>query len=548
MGSILLMGAGIQTTVTGPTYDPDAQLFFNAQSGAGVTLSTTQKDAVNQWVLDSKAIGIWTKFKAIYPMVGGTATSCKWNLKNPLDTNAAYRLVFSGGGTFSANGYQPNGTNAFADTFLLPSTTLSLNNTHVSFYSRTNNISGTYFDMGTVGSSSSVTNAIYLCPFITNLYYGTVNSNVESSVSNTNTIGLYIASRTSATVQKLVKNTTISSFNVNSQGLSNFSINIGRWNNPGPPLGAQYYSPRQCAFASIGDGLTDLESQLFYQITEKYQVALGRNINATQSFYYNSAYNNETNAFLFSTQITDTTIQTATNTLVSDLKTAGVFTKMKAIYPMVGGTATTCKFNLANAQDTNAAFRLVFSGGGTFSSNGYLPNGTNAYADTKLVCSSILSSMSQHISYYSRTNNASTLYADLGVQDDISPSIGRNLYIAFGSTTVYSAQNLDANRVIVADANTLGLRMVSRLSSTNLRAFKNGVNVGTNTTNSTSGLTGINTFIGGSNYRNGAGAFSISYGIRECAFASIGDGLTDAEALAFYNAVNAFQVTLGRNV
>ena len=38
------------------------------------------------------------------------------------------------------------------------------------------------------------------------------------------------------------------------------------------------------------------------------------------------------------------------------------------------------------------------------------------------------------------------------------------------------------------------------------------------------------------------------YSNKECAFASIGDGLTDAEALALYNAVNAFQVTLGRNV
>jgi hypothetical protein len=253
--------------------DADAQAFITASG-----ISGTNATAINTLVGSLKSANIWTKMKAVYPMVGGTATSCKWNLKNPVDSNAAFRLVFSGGGTFSSAGYQPNGTNAFADTFLLPSTTLSLNNTHVSFYSRTNNISGTYFDMGTVGSSSSVTNAIYLCPFITNLYYGTVNSNVESSVSNTNTIGLYIASRTSATVQKLVKNTTISSFNANSQGLSNFSINIGRWNNPGPPLGAQYYSPRQCAFASIGDGLTDAEVTAFYNAVQTFNTTLGRQV------------------------------------------------------------------------------------------------------------------------------------------------------------------------------------------------------------------------------------------------------------------------------
>jgi len=122
MGTILLMGAGLQTTVTGPTYDPDAQLFFNAEAAAGVTLTTTEKDAVNQWVVDSKAANIWTKFKAIYPMVGGTATSHKFNLKNPLDTNAAFRLAFNGGWTHSSNGALPNGTNAYASTFLIPNT------------------------------------------------------------------------------------------------------------------------------------------------------------------------------------------------------------------------------------------------------------------------------------------------------------------------------------------------------------------------------------------------------------------------------------------
>ncbi|MFY8248217.1 MAG: hypothetical protein ACOVJ5_00770, partial [Gloeomargaritales cyanobacterium] len=98
------------------SYDPDAQLFFNAQSGAGVTLTITQKDAVNQWVVDSKAIGIWTKFTAVYPMVGSTSTSQKFNLKNPLNTNAAFRLSFLGGGTHSSNGWQPNGINAYAET------------------------------------------------------------------------------------------------------------------------------------------------------------------------------------------------------------------------------------------------------------------------------------------------------------------------------------------------------------------------------------------------------------------------------------------------
>ena len=38
------------------------------------------------------------------------------------------------------------------------------------------------------------------------------------------------------------------------------------------------------------------------------------------------------------------------------------------------------------------------------------------------------------------------------------------------------------------------------------------------------------------------------YSAKECAFASIGDGLTDTEAANFYTAVQTFQTTLSRNV
>ena len=118
----------------GVSYDPDAQAFFTASGLTG----TTNLNAINQLVLDLKSYGIWTKMKAIYPFVGGTAALHKWNLKDPRDLDAAFRLVFNGGWTHSATGATPNGTNAFANTYLSPSTQLSLTSTHLSYYSRTN--------------------------------------------------------------------------------------------------------------------------------------------------------------------------------------------------------------------------------------------------------------------------------------------------------------------------------------------------------------------------------------------------------------------------
>jgi hypothetical protein len=519
------------------SYDPDAQLFFNAQTAAGVTLTTTQMNAVNQWVVDAKAANIWTKFKAIYPVVGGTATSHKFNLKNPLDTDAAFRLLFTGGFTHSSTGVLPNGVNAYASTFLIPTTSLSANSSHVSIYNRTVG-SGTINDWGTSGGGLAFGAAISLGG---TAYLDCYNSSTNRiSTPNADARGFYISSRNSSTSLKLFKNAAqLGTTNVNaSVGVAGLTADIKLFSyNP-----VQNLSNRECAFASLGDGLTDLESQLFYQITEKYQVALSRNINTTQSFYYNSAYNNETNAFLFSTQITDNTIQTATNTLVTDLKTAGVFTKMKALYPMVGGTATTCKFNLVNPQDTDAAFRLNFVGGWTPSATGMTPNGTNAYANTFLSSGNNLSLNSGHLSYYSRSNNVSAaIKIDMGSLKT-TPDSYTDLVLG-SSNLIYFRFNNGATYNSTPATNTLGYFIGSRTTAAVIKTFKDGVIVinGTAVSSSTS-LTPF--FIGASN-NNGTAAY---YSNNQCALSSIGDGLTDAEALATRTAVQNFQTTLGRQV
>jgi hypothetical protein len=69
------------------SFDTDAQSFITAAS----LTDTTQTNAVNDLVLDLKAAGLWTKISTLYPMVGGNATSHKFNLKDPRDLDAAYR-------------------------------------------------------------------------------------------------------------------------------------------------------------------------------------------------------------------------------------------------------------------------------------------------------------------------------------------------------------------------------------------------------------------------------------------------------------------------
>ena len=274
MGTILLMGAGLQTTVTGPTYDPDAQLFFNAQTTAGVTLTTTQMNAVNQWVVDSKAANIWTKMKAVYPMVGGTATSHKFNLKNPLDTNAAYRLTFSGGWTHSSTGMLPNGTNAFANTFLTPSTSLLLNSVHLSYYCRTNNLSGGIH----MGVDSAIPDTYLYQSYGPLGLASTLNTASVDYINNTvaNSLGLSISSRTTSTNVALYKSGVKLKSDIKSSAtLPVLNIALGARNASGV---ISNFDNKQCAFASIGDGLSDAEALALYNAVNAFQLTLARNV------------------------------------------------------------------------------------------------------------------------------------------------------------------------------------------------------------------------------------------------------------------------------
>lgn len=254
----------------GGSNDPDAQAFITATG-----ISGTNATATNQLVLDLKSANIWTKMKCIYPFVGNTASSQKYNLKDPRDLNAAYRLVFSGGGTFSANGYQPNGTNSFANTFL-SSSIMGLNSGHLSYYSRTNSVSAaTRFDMGSL--QTSPTSFSDLTSSYTNLtIFRFNNGSPFDSIATTNSLGFYTGSRTASTIIKTYKNGSVILNGIaNSSSVSNTPFYIGASNDNGT---AQFFSDKQCAFASIGDGLTDAEALAFYNAVQTFNTTLARQV------------------------------------------------------------------------------------------------------------------------------------------------------------------------------------------------------------------------------------------------------------------------------
>lgn len=252
--------------------DVDAQAFITA---ASIT-DSTQKSAINTLVIDLKGYGLWNKMYAIYPFVGGNANSHKLNLKNPVDSNAAYRLTFNGGWVHSNNGILGNGVNTYANTNL-GMNILPQNNAHLSIYSRTNS-TGNRVEIGvyytTIGFYS------LLCARLNNNFQTRLNSGASDAIiSNTDSRGFFQVYRTDSTNINNKKGTATPTAFARasvSNGGFNFPYYIGDLSFNNSPLG--YYTDREYAFASLGEGYTDSEAANLYTSIQNYNTTLGRNI------------------------------------------------------------------------------------------------------------------------------------------------------------------------------------------------------------------------------------------------------------------------------
>jgi len=251
------------------SFDADAAAFFARVTAAGGTLSATEKIATNQLVLDLKANSLWTPMKAIYPMVGASAAACAQNLKSSSFTGS-----FTSGWTFASTGATPNGSSAFLNTGFNLSTQIGSNPLNMSFYSRTNNSLG-QGDMGCYNNPSGTTDNGFFINY-SGSFYAFNSPSKYVQVVNTDSRGFYQSNaqglnlkafKNSSQFGGTVSLTTYTSTNVN--------VYVGGINNNG---NLSNPSSKECAFASIGDGLTDTQASNFYTAVQAFQTTLSRQV------------------------------------------------------------------------------------------------------------------------------------------------------------------------------------------------------------------------------------------------------------------------------
>jgi hypothetical protein len=233
-------------------------------------------------------------------------------------------------------------------------------------------------------------------------------------------------------------------------------------------------------------------------------------------------------AFFTATGITDSTIQSAIESLCSDLKSASVWDKMALIYPFVGGSSSAHSYNLKNTANN----QITWSGTITHDANGVTGDNSTGAGDSGYSTSSMTAN-SLAFGIYSRTNSASNM-VEIGT---------------ISGNTVHIYSKYTDNKAYFRNAATTGglsgtvtastrLILSSRTASDVHKGYRDGSEVATG-----SGAQGT---IGTGTLRVLRGAAIWSN--RNIAFAFLSAGLDATEVSALTSAVNTFQTTLGRNV
>jgi hypothetical protein len=101
-GNLLAADSGAVDNNISSGYDADAQAGFDRITAIGATSTTTEKDAVDQLIVDLKAAAIWSKIHVLKPRIGSSVNAMLTNFSDPTVNGT----MGAGTGTVHADGLQ----------------------------------------------------------------------------------------------------------------------------------------------------------------------------------------------------------------------------------------------------------------------------------------------------------------------------------------------------------------------------------------------------------------------------------------------------------
>ena len=260
--------------------DADSIAFVTKVALNGGSLTSTEKTAIGTLIKQLKDSLLWDSFQAIYPMVGGSQASCKVNMR---DSN--FNLIFAGNPTISSTGVSWTGS-TFAKTGYIPSINSIAGSFSLSYYSRTNQAAANAIEIGCGNYVSGADQSAYLALNLTGSIAKSIIETPQAQGANyspiTDSKGLFVASRTSSTYNGIYRNGSLLNSNAVATSTSRpaYQIMLGCVNSviTAGSDRATYVSSKECAFASIGYGLTPAQVATLYNIIQAFETALSRQV------------------------------------------------------------------------------------------------------------------------------------------------------------------------------------------------------------------------------------------------------------------------------
>jgi hypothetical protein len=252
-------------------YDPLAAAFISA---SGIT-DATEKAAINTLASGLRSANLITKIPVLYPFVGGSSSTNRYNLMNP----STYLITYNGGWTFNSNGATSNGTNAYAQTGINMNAFASWNNNHLSGYSRTIPTAGIRYTFGASGDIATILSPInlitYYPPTITSFFTSGDGAYTNSGAPINSGRGLVIGTATGAT-QSVYSGTTLINSNANANNpITSNELYFGATNGGGT---AVYFTDLNYALLTAGTYLDATDRTNLTSLVNAFQTTLGRNV------------------------------------------------------------------------------------------------------------------------------------------------------------------------------------------------------------------------------------------------------------------------------
>lgn len=214
---------------------------------------------------------LWNLYDAIYTYIDTTANVSKFNLKNP----SQYISSFVGGCTFSSFGVLFNGTNAYQNTFINPSTVYTKGDLSYSILINGGSLAGAPYPT-TIGASvvNGTDDNVLVIRTSGKFFIPNGQSNPFAISSNTATTGFFTGTVKSSSINLLKDGVVLGTNTITASGsLANTNIYVGAL---GGSLSSITYQNARVGIVLIGKGKTVAQSQTEYNIINTFKTTLGR--------------------------------------------------------------------------------------------------------------------------------------------------------------------------------------------------------------------------------------------------------------------------------